>query len=126
MQEQPTTEFDIWADENEPVVTPAWTTYRVALPDKVRSKMKWNTQPVVCVQVDEWGMVTLDAAHTHWFGDRLTHVDASKSVYQLTKEIWEWLVEWEFVRWINIGPEDRELFALKKLTGEDYEYEHTT
>ena len=110
--------LDIYADENEPVAQQAWITYRLALPDEVRKTMKSGTQPIIYVEVDEYGMVNLDDSHSYWFGEPL-----SKSVYEVRREIWEWLVEWEFARWIKIGPDDRELFALKKLTGEDYEYE---
>jgi hypothetical protein len=117
-------DLDLYADENEPEVGFVHKTYRVKVPMKRSMELPTNWLPFVYVEVDEYGMINIDRNHTMWFGDRLTQVDASKSVSQMYKEIYGWLVEWELARWIPIGPEDSELFATKKLTGETYEYEH--
>jgi hypothetical protein len=108
--------IDIYADENKPVVKFAWTVHRLALPDNERYKHKWDTQPLVYVTVEEGGLLGLDDSVTVWFGDKLR--DAGKSVAVIRNEIYEWLIEWGFAEWRNIGPEDRELFATKLLDPE--------
>jgi hypothetical protein len=76
-----------------------------------------NIQPFVYVEVDEYGMVNIQSHRTVWFGARPdTHNRITHSIY---KEIYEWLVEWEFAEWKRIGPEDSELFATEKLVGEE-------
>lgn len=113
--------FDLYADENEPFCFTSHTTYGLRLPHP--AKFKTGEQPYVYVDVDTYGMVNIDRYRTRWFGVDLLDSHGSRSVHSLEKEIYEWLVEWELAEWKSIGPEDRELFATKKLTGKELSYE---
>lgn len=111
------TDFDIWAADNEPEVHYSFTTYLVRLPrpaERSRDEMAF-----VYVEVDNYGMANIDRNRTVWFTDRLTDVDAGKSVNAICMEIYQWLVEWELCEWKRIGPEDVELFVTAKLVGEE-------
>jgi len=105
-------DIDLWDAENEPVFSEVWTTYLVKLPHNTSRKS--DEMVFVYVEVDQYGLVSLDRQHTIWFGEKY-----SMSSHELARSIYEWLVEWEFAEWKAIGPEDSELFATEKLVGKD-------
>jgi hypothetical protein len=51
------------------------------------------------------------ADKSKWFGKL-----AGDMTWEERKEIYEFLYEWEFIKKVNIGPEQYEWFATKKLT----------
>jgi hypothetical protein len=111
--------FDLYSDGNEPEAHFVYTTYIVRLSRNANRKS--DEMAFVYVEVDQYGLLNLNEYRTIWFDDKLTHVDAGRSVHELRKQIYDWLVEWEFAEWKRIGPEDSELFATAKLIG-DKEY----
>jgi hypothetical protein len=105
-------EFDLYDKKHEPVSKQAHVTYRVGLsPVALRSLKTSAYQPfILYVDVDNYDMVSLGDT-THWFGTRYAELSSDE-----IQEIHEYLVEWELAEWKQIGPEDSELFATKKLT----------
>jgi hypothetical protein len=109
-------EYDLWADENEPTAKYAYTTYRLSVPKP--SEMKTSEVPFVYVEVDEYGVVSINTRYSVWFGEKFDQ-NFSASSHHLYNEIYEWLVEWDLAEWKKIGPDDKELFATAKLVGEE-------
>ena len=92
-------ENEIWNDDQKPVVHEHGKIYWIRTPDHKHGAF---------VEVElESGMVGIS---TSWgFGD------PNAKEWQRNREAMDWLVEWELAEWKNIGPEDAELFATKKL-----------
>jgi len=108
-------EIDLWADEHEPTVKPAWRTYCIRIPklfgtviyldvdDTDYSEPPWESEPLYMIQ----GM---NERISSWFGERL-----DKMTWEAKNDIWAWLMEWELVVLRKIGPDDSEYFATQKL-----------
>lgn len=103
--------IDVYADEYEPVVSEAYTVYGIRFPRPAEVKSS-DIPYFLWVGVDNYGVISLES-HTHWYGKREPELDWVERM-----AIYEFLVEWELAEWRNIGPEDRELFATKKLSQE--------
>lgn len=109
-------EIDLYADENAPLIQFYSSIYRVTIPRP--AEFPTGEIPFVYVEVDNFGMISVDQRQTYWSGTRLRTldiVDDNRAVNSLLVEIHNWLVEWELAEWKAIGPEDSELFATEKL-----------
>lgn len=92
---------DFWNAENEPQAKFVWNTFVLRIPD-VRDMAIY-----VSVQTD--GLLNVE--DITWFdGKRFGDMEFNER-----REIYDYLCEWELAAWRRIGPEDSELFALKKL-----------
>jgi hypothetical protein len=98
--------------EIEPDVQRVWVTHHVHIPWNRRSEFKTGNHYSIYVDVEESGLIQLNET-TWWNGKR-----ADKLTYEERREVYEFLIEWELASWRAIGPEDSELFALKKLDPE--------
>lgn len=105
-------EVDIYADEYEPILSGTmWTTYGIRFPRP--SEMKSADIPYfLYVEVDTSGMISL-SPYTYWQGKKEKDL-----TWEERREVYEFLIEWEFAEWRRVGPEDSELFATKKLSEE--------
>lgn len=101
-------EYDIYADENEPGILSKMhvISYRIVLPNTDYSVK-------LAIEPENNGYVTIQGFN--WFGKVSTAVTEHRERESIYREIWEWLVEWEFVQLQPIGPEDSEYFATDKL-----------
>lgn len=106
-----TMQIELWDDANEPQAKFMWHVYKLQIPHNRTFGYRSKDLPFVYVSVDHVAQIQLEEP-TYWFGQ-----DLSQMSYDTRREIYEWLVEWEYAQWINIGPEDRELFATEKLIG---------
>jgi hypothetical protein len=104
--------IDLWADENEPEVTQVALIFRVCLQRSLHFTSPSDELPWIYVEVDKWGVISIGEA------TRFPVEGYSKDVYAHQREVMDYLVEWELAEWRAIGPEDSELFATEKLTGE--------
>ena len=104
--------IDLSADINAPESRLIGTTYCLTIPRSM--EIQTRMIPYVYIEVDKYGVIGIDHYRTVWFGHNI-HDESMR------REIIEWLIEWEYAEWRDIGPEDRELFATSKLTGEDNE-----
>ena len=100
--------------------------------DRQLSRITWTSRTLssvlqegamgVTVRVYPDGLVNIE--RFRWFGifgPKVSSNNLTKDaadVQAATKEVWEWLTEWNYVKLIPIGPEDSEYFATSKLTGE--------
>lgn len=111
--------FDLFADTHEPVVKPAYMTYRIQLPKEVSTHFKTVTYTpyIIYLDVDRLGCASLNE-RTYWFGNHAGHMS-----HLHKQEIYDFLIEWELIEWRRIGPEDSELFATEKLLKEGVENE---
>ena len=115
--------FDLYAAENAPRCRQTAILYHVDIENTeqhIAGSLARGAMGVT-VRVYPDGLVNIN--RFRWFGvfgpkpsaNNLTK-DAA-DIQAATKEIWEWLTEWEYVKLIPIGPEDSEFFATDKLTG---------
>jgi hypothetical protein len=102
-----TTTIDLWAEENAPIVNEVATVYSLRIPRDLTRRTSDSAN--VYVEVDQYGMMNIHTG-TYWFRRDW------KQDYSIQREIMDWLVEWEYAEWRQIGPEDSELFATEKLT----------
>ena len=100
------TEFQLFADGNEPDAKQTAVVYRVML-DTTKTPRELYTN--VGVGVDNYSLVHIDGGQ--WLGQRIDTTNHTQ-----VREILDWLIEWEYAEWRRIGPEDSEVFALDKLT----------
>ena len=102
------TEFDLYAEENEPRVAFQYTVYGVRVP--WRQDTRDITVNVSLIVYDQDNLVSIDFNRTTWDLGDLT-----EDVKQHAQAIWDWLSEWELVELKRIGPEDSEYFATDKF-----------
>lgn len=107
-------------DKNKPKLVAHVYTLGISIPD-LRAGYRINVQ--LTVDMSGYCQIT----HFNWFGIQsstgrpvdLTDV-IQKRAYLAHNEVRDWLIEWELLRWLPIGPEDAELFVTDKfceLTG---------
>ena len=117
--------FDLYAVENAPRCRQTAILYHVDIENteqRIAGSLARGAMGVT-VRVYPDGLVNIE--RFRWFGvfgpkpsaNNLTKNAAD--IQAATKEIWEWLTEWNFVKLIPIGPEDSEYFATSKLTGDE-------
>lgn len=104
-------DIDIWAEEHAPIVSPVARLYSLRIPGEMNRRTSIGAN--VYVEVDGVGVITLNSA-TYWFGVEV--YPHTRDNHETIMGIYDWLVEWEYAKWEDIGPEDRELFATEKLT----------
>jgi hypothetical protein len=97
--------FELYDDENAPKVDNVATVYRLALDRQKTGHDKWTN---VLVSVDHYQLASVDSGW--WFGEKIDTTN-----HTLLKEIYEWLIEWEYAKWGRIGEDEYELFATEKL-----------
>lgn len=99
---------DLWADENEPVITSIATEYIVTLPRGRHRKISEDVAIYVQVETGPTpSLLSIQFDKGNWMGRPPRWDDY--------KEIRDWLIEWELAESRQIGPEDSELFATEKM-----------
>ena len=112
--------FDLYAAENAPRCRQTAILYHVEIENNEQRIAGGAVGVTVRVYPD--GLVNIE--RFRWFGifgPKVSSNNLTKDaadVQAATKEVWEWLTEWNYVKLIPIGPEDSEYFATSKLTGE--------
>jgi hypothetical protein len=101
--------FDLYADEHAPAAAHQAVVYTLGVNSEHKQPHPGRVITVY-VAVDNYGMCHLEH-NGFWLGEK---VDPTN--HTLAREIYDWLVEWEYAEWKAIGPEDHELFATEKLT----------
>jgi hypothetical protein len=113
--------FDLFSVENKPEAKEFYTTYTIKIPSQSNWLVMDRCNVTLAIYKD--GLVNIE--RFSWFRIVGPMTDANKPAghreasIAAQQEIWEWLVEWELVRLIPIGPEDSEYFATSKLTGDE-------
>jgi hypothetical protein len=105
--------IDVYDDEPSSKIN--YVTYCVwfpydKLPKPIPSPYRNFVPYLLFINVDETNVATI-ADNSMWFGKL-----AGDMTWEQRKEIYEFLYEWEFIKKVNIGPEQYEWFATKKLT----------
>jgi|SRR5215471_1258800 len=110
-------EWDLWADHNEPTTRTHGVLYHVEIPGHPR-----EVNARILVYND--GLAELE--HFTWFGVhgpkrggyRLSDPE-DKKLWDTKEEVLAWLAEWGLIKLKRIGREDSEWFATEELTGEN-------
>jgi len=101
-------EVDIFSEAFEPKVK---LTARKVF---VKAEIAKGKMDVTLLVYEEDGLVNIEMFR--WFNDtRGLHTPYSTEIWNIEREIYEWLSEWELVKLVAIGPEDSEYFATDKL-----------
>ena len=101
----------IWQDENAPTVKQTAVVYHLQFPRP--AEVKREDSYYLYVEVDSRDELATVQDYSSYLGKSFGRMDFDERM-----EVYEFLTEWEFCEWRKIGPEDRELFATHKLTGE--------
>lgn len=104
---------DLWADDKKPDVKEAWEVWNIRIPGERDTVIYLEVDHADTVDYpwqEEYRYVHGFGEYSRWFGK-----DVDKMTWEERKEIWEWLVEWELVALLPIGPDDKEYFATKEL-----------
>jgi len=113
---------ELYEDKNapqEPVFV--YTVYQIRPNDRVLMENPTSFMPFsLYVGVREDGLIEMQNS-TYWFGKKWPDMSWDEK-----REVYDFLTEWEYAEWKQIGPEDSELFAMEKLVGkEEFEKIHS-
>jgi hypothetical protein len=101
--------MNLYADDMEPIAERTALVYRLALSNEKRMEHRTDRPPVVYVEVEDDGLLIIQD-HS-WFNQKTFRI----MEWEERREVYDWLIEWEYAEWRKIGPEDSELFATTKL-----------
>src|SRR5580765_8574595 len=120
-REYPLIELD--KPEGEPQFSFAREIIYVSLPHSTRQQFTRSADnPIhLIIGIDSYGQIGIEEG-TRWYGKKYQgamNSDDMKNPALIQaedrKEIYDWLIEWEYAEWRRIGPEDSELFVTIKL-----------
>jgi hypothetical protein len=109
------TEFELYDKENSPAKKFHYTVYTIQLNPKAQRGLRTTMHNPfhLYVGVHHDGLVSV-LDHPFWFGVKFKDMN-----HEQRRDVYEYLTEWEFAEWVQIGPEDSELFATDKLTAKE-------
>jgi hypothetical protein len=120
-REYPLIELD--KPEGEPQFSFSREIIYVNLPHGTRQRLpRVLDNPIhLIIGIDSYGQISIEQG-TVWYGKKYQGAMSGDDMknpaliqYDDRREIYDWLIYWEYAEWRRIGPEDSELFVTKKL-----------
>lgn len=105
-------EYDLYAEDNKPRVEILGRSVSLQIVPGGRSGGAF-----ISLQVDNLELVTL--IQYRWNGVHRSST-SHEVIIPHDREVWEYLREWEYVRSVQVGEEDWEWFATRKLVEATY------